>query len=147
MPRRKQARHVTMKDIRTILRLSFEQGLSVRAVSDRLKLSKTTVATYLLRARESGLACWPLPAGSDQDAILARALFQRAGRPARDGCQPNWAHIATELKRKGVTLTLLWQEYRANHPDGYGYTWFCGQFRALRAAPAPVSATAMRPGR
>ena len=56
MPRRKQARHVTMKDIRSILRLTFEQGLSVRAVSDRLKLSKTTVATYLLRARESGLA-------------------------------------------------------------------------------------------
>ena len=132
MPRRKQARHVTMKDIRSILRLTFEQGLSVRAVSDRLKLSKTTVATYLLRARESGLACWPLPAGSNEDAIIARALFQRAGRPPRDDCEPDWAHIATELKRKGVTLTLLWQEYRANHPDGYGYTWFCGQFRTFQ---------------
>jgi len=132
MPIRKQARHVTMKDIRSILRLTFEQGLSVRAVSDRLMLSKTTVATYLLRARETGLACWPLPTGSDEDVILARALFQRAGRPPRDDCGPNWAHIATELKRKGVTLTLLWQEYRANHPDGYGYTWFCGQFSAFQ---------------
>ena len=88
MPRRKQARRVTMRDIRSILRLTFEQGLSVRAVSDRLKLSKTTVATYLLRAREAGLACWPLPADSEEDAVLARALFQRAGRPPRDGPVP-----------------------------------------------------------
>lgn len=79
MPRRRQARRVTMRDIRSILRLTFEQGLSVRAVSDRLKLSKTTVATYLLRAREAGLACWPLPAGSDDDAVLARALFPARG--------------------------------------------------------------------
>jgi len=84
MPRRKQARRVTMRDIRSILRLTFEQGLSVRAVSDRLKLSKTTVATYLLRAREAGLACWPLPVGRDDDAVLSRTLFQRAGRPPRD---------------------------------------------------------------
>ena len=129
MPRRKQARRMTMRDIRSILRLTFDQGLSVRAVSDRLKLSKTTVATYLLRAREAGLACWPLPVGGDEDAVLARTLFQRAGRPPRDDCQPDWAHIAAEMKRKGVTLTLLWQEYRSTHPEGYGYTWFCGQFR------------------
>ena len=121
-----------MRDIRSILRLTFEQGFSVRAVSDRLKLSKTTVATYLLRAREAGLACWPLPTGSDDDSVLARALFQRAGRPPRDDCQPDWAHVAAEMKRKGVTLTLLWQEYRSAHPEGYGYTWFCGQFHSFQ---------------
>jgi DNA-binding transcriptional regulator LsrR (DeoR family) len=45
-----------VKDIRSILRLTHEQGLSVRAVSERLKISKTSVATYLLRARETGLS-------------------------------------------------------------------------------------------
>jgi DNA-binding transcriptional regulator LsrR (DeoR family) len=50
MPRRKQARHTDVKDIRSILRLTFEQGLSIRAVSERLKISKTSVSTYLLRA-------------------------------------------------------------------------------------------------
>lgn len=55
MPRRKRARHTDVKDIRSILRLTFEQELSIRAVSERLKISKTSVSTYLLRAREAGL--------------------------------------------------------------------------------------------
>ena len=54
MPRRKQARRTTVRDIRTILRLTHEQGLSVREISQRLKISKTTISTYLLRAREAG---------------------------------------------------------------------------------------------
>lgn len=70
MPRRKQPRRTTVQDIRTILRLTHEQGLSVREVGLRLKLSKTTVATYLLRAREAGLNGWPLPSGRDDDATL-----------------------------------------------------------------------------
>lgn len=61
MPRRKQARRTTVKDLRSILRLTHEQGLSVRAVSERLKISKTSVPTYLLRAREAGISDWPLP--------------------------------------------------------------------------------------
>ena len=131
MPRHKQARRMTVQDIRTILRLTHERGHSVREIGLRLKLSKTTVATYLLRAREAGLNCWPLPPGRDDDATLEAALFQRMGRPPRDLQEPDWAKVATELKRKGVTLVLLWQEYRAAHPDGYGYTWFCDQFRAF----------------
>lgn len=50
-----------MKDMRAILRLTYDQGLTIRAVSERLKLSKTTVSTYVLRAREAGLSSWPLP--------------------------------------------------------------------------------------
>lgn len=130
MPRRKQARRTTVRDIRTILRLTHEQGLSVREVSERLKISKTTVSTYVLRAREAGLN-WPLPPIHDNDAVLERLLFSRAGRPPRDQREPDFALVARELKRKGVTLTLLWQEYRATHPDGYGYTWFCERYAAF----------------
>ena len=93
MPRRKQVRRMTVQDIRRILRLTHEQGLSVREVSQRLKLSKTTVATYLHRAREAGLNSWPLPAGRDDDATLQAALFQQAGRPARDDAEPDWGYI------------------------------------------------------
>lgn len=52
MPRRKQTRQTTVKDVQAILRLTDEHGLSVRAVSERLKISKTTVSTYL-RASEA----------------------------------------------------------------------------------------------
>lgn len=88
MPRRKQARRTSVRDIQAILRLPHEQGLSVREVSERLKISKTTVSTYLLRARESGLSCWPLPPGHD-DATLERLLFGRAGRPPQDLSEPD----------------------------------------------------------
>jgi transposase len=138
MPRRKQARHTDVKDIRSILRLTFEQGLSIRAVSERLKMSKTSVSTYLLRARESGLAVWPLPPGLDDDDVLEQRLFRRMGRPPRDTDEPSWPKVASELKRKGVTLNLLWQEYREAHPDGYGYTWFCCRFADHESRAKPT---------
>jgi DNA-binding transcriptional regulator LsrR (DeoR family) len=62
MPRRKQARRADVKDLRSILRLGYEQGLSVRAVSERLQLSKTTVSTYLLRARGGAVRLAPAAA-------------------------------------------------------------------------------------
>ena len=137
MPRRKQAKRTTVKDVRTILRLAHEQGLPVRAIAERLQTSKTSVSTYLLRAREAGLS-WPLPSIYESDTALERALFRRVGRPPRDVSEPDWRLVARELKRKGVTLSLLWQEYRAAHPEGYGYTWFCQRFAAhrLRASPS-----------
>jgi transposase len=138
MPRRKQARRTNVKDIRSILRLTWESGLSVREVADRLKLSKTSVSTYLLRAREAGLSGWPLPAAYEDDAALERLMFHRVGRPPQDLGEPDWAMISRELKRKGVTLTLLWQEYRTSHPDGYGYTWFCTRFAAFQRRASPT---------
>lgn len=138
MPRRKQARRTSVRDIRTILRLTHEQGLSVREVAERLKIGKTSVSTYLLRAREAGLSCWPLPAGFDDDAALEQRLFHRMGRPPQDLSEPDWARVARELKREGVTLTLLWQVYRAAHPDGYGFTWFCDRFAAFRQRTSAV---------
>jgi transposase len=142
MPRHKQTRRMTMQDIRTIVRLAYEQALSVRDIALRLGLSKTTVATYLYRAREAGLDRWPLPPGHETDSALEAALFHRLGRPPQDLHMPDWARVLSELKRKGVTLLLLWQEYRgqeyrASHPDGYGYTWFCQQFRAFENRTSP----------
>ena len=69
---------------------------------------------------------------------LERALFRRVGRPPQDLSEPDWPVVAQELKRKGVTLTLLWQEYRAAHPDGYGYTWFCETFGAYQRRAHPT---------
>lgn len=103
MPRRKQARRTSVWDIQAILRLTHEHGLSVPKgpkVSERLKISKTTLSTYLLRAREAGLSCWPLPPGHD-DATLERLLFGLAGRRPQGPSEPDFALIARELKRKG----------------------------------------------
>ena len=85
MPRRKQAKRTTVKDLRSILRLTHEHGLSVRAISERLQISKTSVATYLLRAREAGLS-WPLPPIYEGEAALT-AGFVPPGRATPAGLE------------------------------------------------------------
>lgn len=90
MPRRKQPRRTDMKDIRSILRLTHESGLSVREVSERLGLSKSTVSTYLLRAREAGLNSWPMPEAAATMPLSSASCFGRWGarraiRPSRTG--------------------------------------------------------------
>ncbi|MEI8703478.1 hypothetical protein [Mesorhizobium sp. ISC15] len=66
---------------------------------------------------------WPLPSGLTDDA-LENKLFARNGvkQGTRRRTEPNWAHLAVELKKPGVTLLILWEEYRGSHPDGYGYS-------------------------
>lgn len=81
------------------------------------------------RSRTDG---WPLPPRYDDDVAIERLVFRRVGRPPQDLDEPDWPVIAQEIKRKGVTLVLLWQEYRAAHPNGYGYTWFCDRFLAFQ---------------
>jgi transposase len=88
-----------------------------------------TVSTYLRRAAAAGLT-WPLPTDLDDAALEAR-LFARPAVPVtRDRTTPDWGQLHQELKKAGVTLMLLWQEYRAQHPTGYAYSQFCERYRA-----------------
>ncbi len=107
MPRRKQTRRTTVKDARAIPRLTFAQGRSAREVAERLKVSKSTVSTYLLRAREAGLAAWPLPAALEDDAVLERTLFRRMGRPPRDTREPHWPRSRPNWPHFEPPLTLV----------------------------------------
>ncbi len=84
MARRKQTSRTTVKDVRAILRLRHARSLSVREVSDRLKVSNSTVSTYPFRAGEAGFAGWPLPAGYAEDAVFERAPVRRTGRRPSD---------------------------------------------------------------
>ena len=129
------ARRLLMRKIREVLRLRHGQGLSRQAVARACGVGVGTVNRYLRRAAEYGLG-WPLPADLD-DAVLEARLFPRAA-PVRDRVRPDCAHIHQELKRDGVTLQLLWEEYAQVHPDGYRYTQFCGIYRqwARRLRPS-----------
>ena len=122
---------ITMRKLKELLRLHFEAKLSNRAVARSLNISKSTVHDYLSRFGASGLI-WPLPEAFD-DAALERALFPDAGSTREAADIPDWGHIHQELKRKGVTLTLLWQEYKAAHPDGYQYSRFCDYYHRYAA--------------
>ena len=122
------AKRLSMRKIKDVLRLCWGQGLSKRKAARSCGVSRPAVDEYLRRAEAAGL-CWPLPAGLD-DGALERLLFPPPpALPAGERGVPDWSHIHQELKRKGVTLFLLWQEYRQRHPHGYQYTWFCQHYR------------------
>ena len=114
---------LSMRKIREVLRLHHEAGLSNRAIARACKVSNSTVGEYLIRAAQASLE-WPLPEGLSEDD-LQRRLFPEKGQAAgAERPMPDWEEIHRELSKRGVTMTLLWQEYREKHPDGYGYTQF-----------------------
>jgi transposase len=83
----------------------------------------------LQRALAAGVT-WPLPSELDDATLEARLFARPAYNATRHRAVPDWAQIHQELKKPGVTLQLLWEEYRAPHPDGYGRTQFCAHYRA-----------------
>jgi hypothetical protein len=107
-----------------------------------LGVARSTIQDNLKRAAVAGLA-WPL-AGPLTDAVLEQRLFALAGvkRGFRRRAEPDWGSLACELKRPGVNLMVLWEEYRAIHPSGYGYSRFCD---LLTLAHAQTSFSAGRP--
>lgn len=119
-----------MRKIREVLRLFFAADLTIRAIARSIQSSPSTVGDYVRRAKVAGLG-WPLPDELD-DAALERRLFPPAKPKGHSRPLPDWAHVHEELKRKGVTLALLWQEYKAAHPDGLQYSQFCDTYRGWR---------------
>ena len=118
-----------MRKVKVVLRLKFEGGLSQRQIANSCALGKTTVAECLSRFELSGLS-WPAAAQLDE-TTLERKLYPPAPTlPTGERTVPDWSYIHRELRRKGVTLTLLWHEYKATSPEGFQYSWFCDQYRA-----------------
>jgi transposase len=117
-----------MRQIKEVLRLAWEVGLGAREVARSLAIAHPTVLRYLSRAREQGLS-WPLPAELSDTALEKRLCGPPSFSPASSRPLPDCAEIHQELKRKGVTLQLLWQEYKEAHPSGYQYTQFCDYYR------------------
>jgi transposase len=126
-----------MRKIRDALRLAAG-GLSNRQIATSLSVSKTTIKSCLERAAAAGLV-WPLADDVTDDVLEAR-LYQPApvGTPKAGHALPDWAAVHRELKRKGVTLQLLWQEHRQVHPDGYSYSRFTELYARWRGKLSPM---------
>ena len=125
MPRKR----LSMRKIREVLRLKYSCNCSIRKISESCGIGKGTVGDYLNRAQAAGLN-WPLP-DTLSDTSLEQQLFpSTAPQVSSSRFVPDFHDVHKELQsRKHVTLNLLWQEYKEQHPDGYQYSWFCHSYR------------------
>ncbi len=121
---------LAMKSIREVLRLHFGCGFSRKKIKRITGISRASISEYISRARNASLG-WPLPHNMD-DTALERLLFPPNKPNERTRPLPDCPYIHQELRKKHVTLMLLWVEYKETHPDGYQYTQFCDYYRAWR---------------
>jgi transposase len=122
-----------MRKIRDILRLRYEAGLSIRQISASTKASVGGISKLLKRAEALGVD-WPLPVDMD-DAQLAALLYPDSDATVSARYEePDWAQVHQELKRKGITKQLLWEEYTARYPNRcYSYSQYCERYRRWRS--------------
>ena len=120
-----------MRQVREIVRL-HQAGVSTRQIGIRVGVAASTVRLTLRRVAAAGIAGAPI---EPSDAALEKLLFSAAGKKSghRRHADPDWPAIHQELKRKHVTLTIVWDEYIARHPDGYRYSRFCELYRGWEA--------------
>ncbi|MFP3043604.1 hypothetical protein LQZ19_17445 [Treponema primitia] len=120
-----------MEKAREILRLYYEMGLSQRDVARGTGCSLGVVHTILSRVKESGVSD-PLSLSGKE---LGSIIYPPGKRAAGAEHEPDLAAVDREMKKKGVTLLLLWEEYKEAHPEGLMYTQFCTRYREYRGTP------------
>lgn len=124
---------LAMRHVRDVIRLK-SAGMSTREIARRVGTAPSTVRLTIHRFEAAGLS-WPLSDDITDPELEAR-LFASAGaglgtrRGHRRQAEPDWAAVHRELRRKHVTLAILWEEYIAGEPGGYRYSRFCGLYRA-----------------
>src|SRR4051794_2818685 len=124
------AERLAMRRVREVLRLRHALGMSDRSIAQSLAIGKTTVGEYVCRAKVIGIT-WPVPEEID-DAELERRMFMAPSFEEKPTRPPlDWPRLHEELKRRGVTLMLLWLEYGGNEPDGFGYSAVLRPLRRL----------------
>ena len=117
-----------MRKIKDVLRLKLDAKLSHEQIAAALGISKGVVTKYVGLAAAAGLD-WPAVQGYDEITLERRLLV--APQKPRGHIQPDFGRLHQELRRKGMTLMLLWEEYRADYADNqtYSYSQFCDNYR------------------
>lgn len=127
---------LSMRKISEVLRQRFHLKRKVREIATSLNISTGSVSWYVQRAKAAGLT-WPLPEGITEEA-LHNQLFLPVQEKTKNRARPDWEWVNRELRKKGMTLMLLWREYRESQPDGLCYSQFCHHFLQYKKSVTPV---------
>ena len=120
-----------MRKFKEVLRLKYEHHLTNRKIAKSCAMSHVTVGKYLDLAKQAEIT-WPLPYDIN-DSQLAQRLYANVSRhPSDKPVMPSMAYLFQEMKRKHVTLQLLWFEYKQGRPDGYQDSYFCELYNRWR---------------
>jgi transposase len=123
----------SMRRIRRVLQLHFGARASARVIAGTVGVGRSTVQDYLARAAAAGLV-WPLPLDLTDEALEQILFPDPWSKPgARRYVELDWSLLVREMKRPGVNLSVLFEEYQAVYPDGYAYSRFCQLFRVPRS--------------
>jgi transposase len=122
------AKRTAMRKLREVLRLSYSAGLSIWKISANTKISVGSIQNILKLAEQLNVS-WPLPEDWD-DQTLALKFYPRSdAQPSAKFQEPIWTEVHLELKKKGVTKQLLWEEYAQQYPNRcYSYSQFCARY-------------------
>lgn len=124
---------VSMRKLKEVLRL-HQDGVSNREIARRLKIGAGSVSRYLTRAKSARLV-WPISEDWTDDKIYSVLFPATSKNPSH--AHPDFGKVHKELKRKGVTLMLLWYEYQNQYPNGYSYSRYCELYQAFAGKLKP----------
>ena len=127
---------LSMRKISEILRQRYELKRSYRDIAQSLNISISTVSTYLTCAKKANIS-WPLPSDLGEQELQDR-IFLPATQSESKKPLPDFEKIHQEYRKKGVTLRLLWREYRDGHQDGLSYNRYCIHYRTFAKTIEPV---------
>ena len=125
MPRKR----TNVEKIREILRLNQELKFSIRQIAETTQVSKTSVGEYLAEYRRSGLSYQDVLEMSDTELAEVFEKRNKSTNPMYEDLSKEFPYYEKELARVGVTLYLLWEEYKERYPDGFSYSRFCHHYR------------------
>jgi len=125
MPRKR----TDVETIREILRLSYELKLSIRKIAEALEISKTSIGEYLAEFKRTGLSYEDIITMCDKEVLELFEKSNKASNPMYETLSGEFPNYEKELARVGVTLFLLWEEYKERYPDGFSYSRFCHHYR------------------
>ncbi len=121
-------KRISMREVRELLRLHFEQNISARKASQIVGIGKTSASQYIAGFKSSGLEYLSISSLSDTELLQAINAQKETENIRFHELSNQFTYLEKELKRVGVTLQLLWSEYRQTHSDGYGYSQFCHHY-------------------